>query len=125
MPETTPDTGDGGKKEKGTGRLTTPRPLSACLSVGVVSTHRTPRQSERADSKTAGTDKATGDETIRPVCLRLARRLLVEPQANITEDANRERHTDGMRNGRNGVIDDEEHVGNPFCLSFPFRHHPY
>lgn len=96
------------KKRRGRG-YTAPAPCSACLSVSVVSPCRTPRQSERTDGETAGADKATGDETIRPVCLRLARRPLIEPQARIPENANRKRHTDGMRNGRNGVVNDEKH----------------
>lgn len=107
------------KKRRGRG-YTAPPPLSACLSVSVVCPRRTPCQSERTDGETAGADKATGDETIRPVCFRLARRLLVEPQEYIPEDADRERHTDGMGNGRNRIVDDEEHIGNLSACFFPF-----
>lgn len=67
-----------------------------------------------------GTDEATEDETICPVCFRVPRSLLVEPQAYIAENANRERHTDGMGNGRNRIVDDEEHRGNLSACLFPF-----
>lgn len=114
-----PEETDGENNKRGR-ETNQPRPLSACLSVSVICPRRTPCQSERADGKTAGTDKTTGDETICPVCFRIPRRLLIQPQAYIAENANRERHTDGMRNGRNGVVDDEEHRGNLSACLFPF-----
>lgn len=110
-----------GTKEKETGRETN-KPLapSICLLSMSVCPCRTPCQSERADGETAGDDEATGDETIRPVCLRVPRSLLVKPQAHIAEDANRECHTDGMRNGRNRIVDDEEHREILSACLFPF-----